>query len=77
MTTWDGKERRNGSREDHDLLTRIDVNLTNFMNKFDKHVIEDKEGFMEHDKRIKNLEKVFWCGVGVLFVLEIVIKVMR
>ena len=77
MTSWDGKERRNGSQMDHDLLTKIDVNLSNFLKQFEQHIVDDKNGFVEHDKRIKNLEKVFWCGVGVLFVLEVFFKFLK
>jgi len=77
MTSWDGRERRNGVGKDHDLLTRIDANLINFLIEFKSHVIDDNKNFEEHDKRIKSLEKVFWCGVGVVLVLQVLLKFIR
>ena len=48
MTTekWDGRKRRMMNQEDHDLLTRIDTNLTLFMNEFKEHEKLDDERFM-------------------------------
>lgn len=42
---WNGENRRNNDRNQHDTLIRIDVNLSNFMKRFDEHVKNDKEDF--------------------------------
>ena len=69
---YDGE--RNTNNTDHDTLTRIDTNLSNFMAKFDKHEEEDKAEFAVHEKRINNLEKIYGIGIAVLVVFEVVMK---
>ena len=69
--TWDGKERRGmGDQKDHDLLTRIDVNLTSFMERFASHETKD-------DKRFNYLEKLAYGGVGVFVFIEVVSKFIK
>lgn len=62
MSDWDGKERRISS-EDHDLLTRIDVKLTNFIATLE-----------EVRKKVNWHDKVIYIGLGGLAVLEFILK---
>ena len=57
-------EDRRKTGADHDLLIRIDQNLTNFIQQFNEHEDKDKEKFDSHSKRIMILERAFWCSVG-------------
>lgn len=65
--TWEGKERRNMSTEDHDLLIRIDEKLT-------KALIE----LGTLDTRVNALETGYWKvvgGVGTLVVIgDVILK---
>lgn len=53
--SWDGIERRKMNQEDHDLLTRIDNNLTTFMKRFDEHEKLDNRRFT-------------WFGIAILII---------
>ena len=74
---WDGVKRREQDKEDHDLLTQIDTKLTILLDNFDKHLQEDKEIFKVHDGRIKKLEQIMWAGIGIIFVMEIALKIWK
>ena len=73
---WNGEERRKFIREDHDVLTRIDVNLSNFMIRFDDHVKGNAEDFMVVKKRLGIVERYIWIAIGGLIVLEFVLKLV-
>lgn len=64
MNDWDGKERRRDSR-DHDLLTLIHADLSNFMRRFDEHADEDNEHFKRIYPKISSLEKFMWKSIGI------------
>lgn len=53
---WDGKDRRRENR-DHDVLTRIDVNLSNFMTRFEEHTVDDKSSFDKMEKAFEKLDE--------------------
>ena len=72
---WHGEERRNPDN-DHDVLTRIDANLSNFMRQFDAHAKEDLEYFHKLNARIEKAEKFIYIALGGIAVLEFVLKVM-
>lgn len=84
---WDGIDRRHDDSRsgDHDVLTRIDANLSNFMRRFDDHTQDDIKNFTKIDvkanvieERIGRLEKALWVAVGgatIIFgVLKLVVK---
>lgn len=75
---WDGDERRKFDRTDHDVLTRIDVNLSNFMKRFDEHVLEDNGHFDRLYKKTSATNKYIWMAMGgmtvIIFILERVWK---
>ena len=50
--------------DDHDILTRIDVNLAEFMERFKDHEKKD-------DDRFRFLERMAWgfCGIYALGIL--------
>jgi hypothetical protein len=84
--TWDGKDRRREERssEDnaHDTLIRIDTNLSNFMKRYEDHLLAHKEDMEKIDKNIKEvekrtlrLEKWIWMAAGAITVLEIILKI--
>lgn len=74
---WEGNERRANTR-DHDLLTNINANLSNFMTRFDEHVKKDDQLFEEIKEDVKTTQKYIWMGLGgltvVTFLLEKVFK---
>lgn len=67
--SWDGEERRSESR-DHDLLTKIDANLSNFMSRFDEHKQSDKEDFNRLYAEQGLLKKYLYMGLGVIAAIE-------
>lgn len=75
---WDGKDRRheerNESDDSHDLVVRIDTNLSNFMKRFEEHTKDDKESFDKIDARTSRLEKFFYGVVGAFFLFEVIMK---
>lgn len=74
---WDGDERRTNGKKDHDLLIKIDSNLTNFIHNFDNHIKADEESFKSQDGRIKSLEKAYWMGVGIIVIVEFVTRFIK
>ena len=73
---WNGDERRSKSL-DHDLLIRIDSNLSNFMRVFAVHEKKDDETFAEIDRRLKTLEKVFYGVSGIFVFVQILSKFIK
>ena len=69
MSEWDGEERRSTTR-DHDLLTKIDANLSNFMSRFEEHKKEDGEHFDRLYVGQSMLKKYLYMGLGVLAAIE-------
>lgn len=72
MSEWNDGDRKLVDR-DHDLLTKIDANLTNFMKRFDEHATEDRSNFEKHDVRITRLEKYGAMAVGALAILQYIL----
>ena len=63
MTPWDGEEKRK-DKTYHDLLIRIDANLSNLIEDFKQHKRDDDEkfdgidfAFKGVDNRIRNVEQ--------------------
>jgi len=71
---YDGPERRH-INSDHDVLTRIDENLKNFLETFKKHVDDDAQNFDRLDTRTGRIEKIVWGAVGAVALVEIFIRV--
>ena len=70
---WDGTERRQ-EHKDHDILIRIDQNLKNFLERCEKQCVDNAAHFDKHSKRITTLEKGYWIAVGVLAVIQVLLK---
>lgn len=79
MSEWEGHERRKAQRPhgngDHDLLTRIDVNLSNFMKRFDKHEEIDDVRFDSLFKKTSGHQKFQWLLAGGFIVLNIALGI--
>lgn len=67
--------------DDHDVIIRIDQNLTNLIQNFGthqanfkEHVVDDTRNFMSHDVRIKSLEKTVWMVGGIVLAVNFAIK---
>ena len=72
--TWDGRDRRHKDRPngngDHDLLTRIDANLSNFMQRFDAHEELDDKRFSGLFKRTDSLQRFMWLLMGAFAIIQ-------
>lgn len=73
---YSGEERRKTER-DHDVLTRIDANLSNFMKRFEDHTQEDKNGFGRLDDRTARLERFMWGAIGIIAFVEFLSKILK
>jgi hypothetical protein len=73
MNEWNGEERRS-SNKDHDLLTKIDANIENFMRRFDDHLEEDKEKFAELTKGQAKIQWYIAVGCGIIITLKFLLK---
>lgn len=63
MSEWKGEERRDNER-DHDVLTRIDANLSNFMKRFEEHAADDEKNFQNLFDRMGKIERIVWMAIG-------------
>lgn len=70
-------EREGQDRKDHDLLTRIDANLSGFMQKFESHTQEDKAHLDRLYDRTARIERIVWMGLGVIAAAEFVLRIMK
>ena len=74
---YEGMERRSDRKHEHDLLIRIDTNLTNFLERFEKHERTDEAIFIGFGKRLGLLEKALWTLIGALTLVAFVLKIMN
>lgn len=74
MTEWEGEERRDKER-DHDVLTRIDANLSNFMRRFDDHVEDDMGKFKRLTDDVSELKKYLFMGLGIIAFVVFIVKI--
>jgi len=72
--SWNGEERRKVNQRDHDLLTRIDANLANFMKKFEEHVDNDTRIEREIRNDVKWLQRIAWMGFGAYTLINVLGK---
>lgn len=63
---------------DHDLLIRIDTRLQDFILASDKKFADQKEAneikFRDYEARLRRLERAFYIGVGIIAIVQIIIK---
>ena len=75
---WNGIDRRSGNGW-HELITRIDANLINLIEKTASHLTEDREYQTKTDKTLDNLNKYLWIANGItiasLFFIKLVFKI--
>lgn len=67
----------NMSKEDRDLLIRMDQNLINLVETFKQHIEDDKRVFKRQSDDIDWLKKITYMGLGGLAVLQVVIGFMK
>ena len=72
--TWDGKERRQRSEEDHDLLIEIHTYSRSMIESFKTHVATDMKEFDDVKRRMGSIEKWMYGCIGGLAVLQIILK---
>jgi len=70
-------EFNNMSKEDRDLLIRMDQNLINLVETFKQHLEDDKRVFKRHSEDIDWLKKLTYMGIGGLAVLQILIGLAK
>lgn len=63
-------DRREDKRDDHDLLTKIDANLSNFMRRFEDHAEDDRKNFQRLYDRTSWMQKIVLMGLGALALLN-------
>jgi len=65
------------NQEDHDLLTKIDANLSNHMELVKAHVIDDKVRFEKLDADLGWVRKILYGCVGIVLFIEFMVKVAK
>lgn len=73
---WDGNERRHDT-SDHDILIRMETKLTNFLDNCAKQCKDNENHFEKHSKRITTLEKAYWIAIGVIAVLQVILRFVK
>lgn len=72
--SWDGKTERRHNTSDHDNITRLLTILDAHVKNFDKHVTDDEENFKEVGTKLWNHARFIYMGIGILAVLEFILK---
>jgi hypothetical protein len=75
--TWDGKERRQRSEEDHDLLIEIHTYSKSMIESFKTHVATDMEEFKNINRKISGIEKWMYGCIGGLAVLQVILAFVK
>ena len=75
--TWDGRERRKMNTDDHDLLIKIDANLSNHFEVMETHMLDDKVAFKKINEDMEWVKKVLYGGVGIIIFIELLAKVVN
>lgn len=73
---YDGPERRHVNPHDHDLLTRIDANLSNHISLVETHIQDDKTHFKKIDDDLGWIRKILYGGLGVIATIEFLSRFM-
>lgn len=60
--------------KDHDLLIRIDQNLTNLIAVYESHVEEDKVMFENIKKENDLFKRVLYGGFGAFFIIQFLLN---
>lgn len=74
--SWDGENRRE-LPDGHDLLIRIDANLTNHIAVVAKHVIDDEVRFSKIDKDLVFHNKLLYGALGIIAFMELFVKFLK
>ena len=84
MSEWDGRERRSGGGEDHDLLIEIANDLKHMINWSRDHDTLDTSRFLaqkqelnDQKKEINFHNKIVYGGLGIFLFVEFVIKFVK
>lgn len=77
MTSNILNDQESRSSKDHDVLTRIDVNLTNFIIRFDKHEKEDCKRFDNIEKTLNWVMKCIYMVGGGVVLIEFVTRFIK
>lgn len=66
---WSGEDRRKKDNGSHDLLIRIDANLSNHLEAFRAHADSDKEHFDRLYLQTSGLKKFMNRAIGAIVIL--------
>ena len=80
MNEWDGVERRNMSQDQVNrdrLLTEVHSDMKHLLDWARTHDTSDNDRFDAINKRTAWVEKIAYCGIGGLAVLNIVLKAIH
>ena len=72
-------DREGGDREndDHDLLIAIHGDVKHLVETVAEHIENDKEAFEKQDKMNEFSKKMFYGGLGIWFVITILLKLLK
>ena len=73
--SWDGNDRRRNNSEDHDLLIKIDNNLSNHIELVQTHIEDDKEKFNKLDADLAWMRKILYAALGIVAFIEFMAKI--
>lgn len=62
---------------DHDLLIAIHGDVKHLVESVAQHIQDDKEAFDKQDKFNEFSKKMFYGGIGVWFVITILLKMLK
>lgn len=75
---WEGIERRKvTTNAGHDLLTRIDANLSNHIKLVETHIEDDKIEFGKINNKLEWQQKLIYGGVGIVAFVEFMTRVSK
>lgn len=74
MGGHNSQDRREVER-DHDVLTRIDANLSNHMRRMEEHVDDDEKKFHALGRDVGELKRYLWMCLGIVSFIIFITKI--
>ena len=74
---WDGIERREVKKTDHDLLQQIANDIEHIKRWTEKHEKLDDNRYLEQQNQNKSYNRIIWLGGGVLIAFQTIITFIK
>lgn len=62
---------------DHDLIIRVDANLTNLINDFKNYIKTSDDRIADHETRLRRVELYGFISIGFIYAIQFYLTFIR